>query len=116
MLKLKVINQRTNEFYESRLRPQQNNSPECLIGRHPSCDLVLNGPTVSRVHGRILFQGQHCYFSDLGSTDGSRLNNETMAVTQVREITVLSLKEDPPMDPADRWPIKHEITVGMTTN
>lgn len=82
MLKIKVINQANNTFYESCLQPQQNTSPECLIGRHPSCDLVLDGPTVSRVHGRILFQGQHCYFSDLGSTDGSRLNNEAVAVTQ----------------------------------
>ncbi|MEM7065402.1 MAG: FAD-binding oxidoreductase [Cyanobacteria bacterium P01_B01_bin.77] len=82
MLKLKVINQATNDFYESCLQPQQNHSLDCLIGRHPSCDLVLDGPTVSRVHGRILFQGQQCYFSDLGSTDGSRLNNETVAVTQ----------------------------------
>ena len=82
MLKLKVINQANNTFYESCLQPQQNNSLECLIGRHPSCDLVLDGPTVSRVHGRILFQQQRCYFSDLGSTDGSRLNNENVAVTQ----------------------------------
>ncbi|MBT9315191.1 FAD-binding oxidoreductase [Leptothoe spongobia] len=82
MLKLKVINQATNTFYESDLQPQQANTPECLIGRHPSCDLVLDGPTVSRVHGRILFQDQRCYFSDLGSTDGSRLNNESIAVTQ----------------------------------
>ena len=82
MLKVKVINQSTNEFYESCLEPKQTDALECLIGRHPSCDLVLDGPTVSRVHGRILFQGQRCYFSDLGSTDGSRLNNETVAVTQ----------------------------------
>lgn len=82
MLKLKVINQSTNAFYESCLQPKQNTALECLIGRHPSCDLVLDGPTVSRVHGRILFEGQRCYFSDLGSTDGSRLNNETIAVTQ----------------------------------
>ncbi len=82
MLKIKVINQSTNEFYESHLQPKQTDALECLIGRHPSCALVLDGPTVSRVHGRILFQGQHCYFSDLGSTDGSRLNNETVAVTQ----------------------------------
>lgn len=82
MLKLRVINQSTNDFYESCLQPYHNTSLECLIGRHPSCDLVLDGPTVSRVHGRILFQGQQCYFSDLGSTDGSRLNNETVSVTQ----------------------------------
>ncbi|MEA5465867.1 FAD-binding oxidoreductase [Leptothoe sp. PORK10 BA2] len=87
MLKLKVINQATNEFYESHLQPKQTNTLECLIGRHPSCDLVLDGPTVSRIHGRILFQGHHCYFSDLGSTDGSRLNNETVAVSQSYALT-----------------------------
>ncbi|MEM8805347.1 MAG: FAD-binding oxidoreductase [Cyanobacteria bacterium P01_G01_bin.38] len=88
MLKIKIINQTTNEFYEACLQPQQAHSPECLIGRHLSCDLVLNGPTVSRVHGRMLFQGQRCYFTDLGSTDGSRLNNETVAINQPYALAV----------------------------
>ncbi|MEO0455797.1 MAG: FAD-binding oxidoreductase [Cyanobacteria bacterium P01_A01_bin.114] len=88
MIKIKIINQLTNEFYETCLRPKPNSTPECLIGRHLSCDLVLNGPTVSRVHGRIFSQGKHCYFSDLGSTDGSRLNNETVAVNQPYALAV----------------------------
>ena len=82
MLKTRVINSVTNEIYEACLQPKSLRRSECLIGRHPDCDLVLDGPEVSRVHGRVLFEDEGCFFSDLGSTDGSRLNNQTMDVNR----------------------------------
>ncbi|MDJ0702302.1 MAG: FAD-binding oxidoreductase [Leptolyngbyaceae cyanobacterium MO_188.B28] len=82
MLKAKVVNYHTSEFYEETLTPQANGRNECLIGRHPNCDLILNSPEVSRVHGRVLFQNNKCYFADLGSTDGSRINNEEAQINQ----------------------------------
>ncbi|MEL7224644.1 MAG: FHA domain-containing protein, partial [Cyanobacteria bacterium J06576_12] len=86
MLKTKVINTQTNDVYEAQLTPRSLSQAECLIGRHPNCDLVLDGPAVSRVHGRLLFEADACFFVDLGSTDGSRLNNEEVGVNQVYAI------------------------------
>ncbi|MEM6451241.1 MAG: 2Fe-2S iron-sulfur cluster-binding protein [Cyanobacteria bacterium P01_D01_bin.105] len=82
MLKTKVINTHTNDVYEAELTPRAGHQSECLIGRHPNCDLVLEGPAVSRVHGRVLFEPDACFFVDLGSTDGSLLNNEETVVNQ----------------------------------
>jgi len=80
MLKTKVINTHTHDVYEAELTPRSAHQSECLIGRHPDCDLVLEGPAVSRVHGRVLFEPDACFFVDLGSTDGSLLNNEEVVV------------------------------------
>ncbi|NEP47359.1 MAG: FHA domain-containing protein [Moorea sp. SIO3C2] len=82
MLKTILINSQTNELQEKTLKPETGIEGEYLIGRHPSCDLVLDSPVVSRVHARILCQGGKYYFADLGSTDGSRINNEEMDVNQ----------------------------------
>ncbi|MFK8185288.1 MAG: 2Fe-2S iron-sulfur cluster-binding protein [Phormidesmis sp.] len=82
MLKTKVINTHTNDVYEAELTPRAEHQSECLIGRHPDCDLVLEGPAVSRVHGRVLFEPDACFFVDLGSTDGSLLNNAETVVNQ----------------------------------
>lgn len=82
MLKTKVLNAQTSKFYEKILAPKAGGYSECLIGRHASCDLVLNSPEVSRVHCRILFWQGQCYFADLGSTDGSRLNNEEVQINR----------------------------------
>ncbi|MGB7084027.1 MAG: FHA domain-containing protein [Phormidesmis sp.] len=86
MLKTKIINYNTNDVYTAELLPRSSRQSECLIGRHPDCDLVLDGPAVSRVHGRVLFESGQCFFADLGSTDGSRLNNEETRVNQTYEI------------------------------
>lgn len=86
MLKTKVINTCDNSVYAVDLLPRSAHQAECLIGRHPNCDLVLDGPAVSRVHGRVLFEKGECFFTDLGSTDGSRLNNETTRVNQAYAI------------------------------
>jgi glycine betaine catabolism B len=77
MLKIKIINYQTNQITEKTLTEGEH-----LIGRHPSCSLVLDSPEVSRVHGRILLQNGKCYYNDLGSTDGSRVNYETIAINQ----------------------------------
>jgi glycine betaine catabolism B len=77
MLKIKIINYQTNQITEKTLTEGEH-----LIGRHPSCSLVLDSPEVSRVHGRILLQNGKCYYNDLGSTDGSRVNHETIAINQ----------------------------------
>ncbi len=76
MLTLKIINEDTHEVCSEVLNPAIDR--EWLIGRTPHCSLRLNSPEVSRVHGRILYREGQYFFTDLGSTDGSRLNNEIL--------------------------------------
>jgi len=44
------------------------------IGRGPDCDLVLSDPTVSKRHLQVTRQGGQVVLSDLGSTNGTRVN------------------------------------------
>jgi methylglyoxal synthase/pSer/pThr/pTyr-binding forkhead associated (FHA) protein len=49
---------------------------ECIIGRSPDCDLPLESPDVSRVHGKFFVQGGNYYYCDTGSRNGSMINNK----------------------------------------
>jgi glycine betaine catabolism B len=81
MLKLKVFNYQIGDFQEKTLVPETTQN-EWIIGRASTCDLVLASPEVSRVHGRIGYDKGQYYFTDFGSTDGSRINNEKVKVNQ----------------------------------
>jgi len=76
MLKIKVFNYQTGEIHEIALTPETRIQGQYTIGRASSCDLVLVGPEVSRVHSRIVFQRGEYYFTDLSSKGTSRINNE----------------------------------------
>ncbi len=52
---------------------------ENLIGRDPSCDVLLNDGTVSRRHARLTIEASHAYLEDLGSTNGTILNGAPLA-------------------------------------
>lgn len=45
-----------------------------LLGRDPACSIVLQSPTVSRRHARILTAGGRFALEDLGSTQGTLIN------------------------------------------
>lgn len=47
---------------------------ELVIGRNPSCDVVLSGPTVSRQHARLSFRDGSWILQDLESTNGTVVN------------------------------------------
>jgi len=47
---------------------------ELLIGRHPDCDVVLAGPTVSRHHAQLQFRDGRWILRDLESMNGTRVN------------------------------------------
>lgn len=81
MLKLKVFNYQIGDFQEKTLAPETTKN-EWVIGRASTCDLVLASPEVSRVHGRIEYDKGQYYFTDFGSTDGSRINNDKIAINQ----------------------------------
>jgi ferredoxin-NADP reductase len=82
MLKLKVLNQLTSEIQEAVLTPTIMSQGEYLIGRASSCDLVLDSQDVSRVHGRIKYQNAQYHYTDLGSANGSRINQEDVQVNR----------------------------------
>ena len=44
------------------------------VGRDPSCDLVINDATVSRLHLRIADNGHYATVQDLDSTNGTMVN------------------------------------------
>jgi hypothetical protein len=47
---------------------------ELLVGRQASCDVVLNGPYVSRRHARLVFRDGNWIVQDLKSTNGTEVN------------------------------------------
>ncbi len=47
-----------------------------IIGRENANDLVLKDPEMSRRHARITYQGGRYYIEDLGSTNGTFLNDQ----------------------------------------
>ncbi len=81
-MKITAFNHLTGALEEKILSSKTKNMERCLIGRHPSCDLNLKSPEISRVHGIIIgFEGNY-YFIDLASTDGSRINNQEVELNQ----------------------------------
>lgn len=52
---------------------------ECVIGRHPQVDFVLDDHLVSRRHFRIFQQGGVWLMEDLGSTNGTLVNGQRVA-------------------------------------
>jgi adenylate cyclase len=52
---------------------------ETVIGRSPTCDLIINHPSVSRQHARIAFRDGRYLLSDLGSTFGTHVRDEAIS-------------------------------------
>jgi pSer/pThr/pTyr-binding forkhead associated (FHA) protein len=49
---------------------------EIIIGRAPSCDIAIGHKSISRRHLRIAIDGESFLAEDLGSQNGTRLNNK----------------------------------------
>jgi translation elongation factor P/translation initiation factor 5A len=82
IVKIQVIHRKTGKSQEKVLTPAIAVRGGVLIGRNPKCDIVLNSPEVSRVHGRIVHTGGQYHFTDLGSTSGSQVNNQKTQTNQ----------------------------------
>jgi hypothetical protein len=57
---------------------------ELLIGRHPSCDVVLTGSAVSRRHARLKYRDGTWVLQDLNSTNGTTVNDVRVGRCQLR--------------------------------
>jgi pSer/pThr/pTyr-binding forkhead associated (FHA) protein len=51
-----------------------------MVGRLPSCDLIINDPSVSKQHAVLRWQGQAgtCTVEDLKSTNGTLVNGQAL--------------------------------------
>jgi hypothetical protein len=57
---------------------------ELVIGRHPSCDIVVSDETVSRRHAMLTFRDGGWIVQDLQSTNGTRLNGQYVGRCRLR--------------------------------
>jgi pSer/pThr/pTyr-binding forkhead associated (FHA) protein len=53
------------------------------IGRSRQCDVMLDDPNISRTHAEIRPRGGSWVVTDLGSTNGSRLNGRRLEGSEV---------------------------------
>lgn len=58
-----------------RLRPFRIEQSETIIGRDGDSHFVLNDTSVSRKHARILIQNNEFYLEDLGSSNGTHVDD-----------------------------------------
>jgi len=50
-------------------------TPECILGRHPDCDVSVNAGAASRYHARIVLVEDDYFLEDLHSRNGTYLND-----------------------------------------
>jgi adenylate cyclase len=63
-------------------KTHQLNPGITVAGRLPTCDLVLNDPSVSRRHAMVRVIDGRCYVQDAGSRFGTGLNSQRLLPTQ----------------------------------
>lgn len=64
---------------------------ETVIGRSARADIQIEGDLVSRQHGRFSYQQGGWHFEDLGSRNGSLLNNERVTSSELRSGDVVMI-------------------------
>jgi len=53
-----------------------------VLGRHPSCEVVLDNAVISRQHARLIRQGDAYVIEDLGSRNGTFVNGKEVSGLQ----------------------------------
>ena len=65
---------------------------ELVIGRNPKCDIVFGNKEVSDENSRIFIQSDFIYIEDLGSTNGTALENmKIFAPNRLRSGDIISI-------------------------
>lgn len=72
-MRLRLVNLQTADS------ERELNGDSIVIGRSPSCELVLPDPLLSRRHARLFRRDERWYLEDLGSRNGTRLNGRALA-------------------------------------
>lgn len=82
-MKVKVLHAQTQvKINELDLDEILEREDECVIGRSAESGLVLDSSDISRKHGKFFAQDGEIYYTDLGSRNGSRINNEIIEANQ----------------------------------
>ncbi|CAN5711860.1 DUF3662 and FHA domain-containing protein [soil metagenome] len=58
--------------------------PLTVLGRLPECDITLTGNAISRRHAKIQREGDRWTVTDLGSTNGVRVNSQDVQVSEIK--------------------------------
>mgnify|MGYP001794597771 CR=1 FL=1 len=78
-MKVKIATSPTqSELEEIDLSSTTRRGAECIIGRSPDSDVVLDSNDVSRYHGKFFHYSGNYYFSDLGSKNGTIINGKLL--------------------------------------
>jgi len=62
-----------------------------ILGRHPKCGVVLPDRTISAHHARITMVREDCFLEDLGSTNGTYVNQQHIERSLLEDQDVISL-------------------------
>ena len=67
-------------FREDRLGFRYEIKQKAVMGRAPECDLILFDRSASRHHAEIFMVDDNYYIADLGSTNGTQVNEQTINI------------------------------------
>jgi len=97
----KVIEEKKKPIQETNLNTNQNSKDfkqkiiqkgEVNIGRSPTNEIVLNDPTVSRLHAKILFNNDNFWIEDIRSTNKTYLNGHVLKErTRLKDSDVVTI-------------------------
>jgi diguanylate cyclase (GGDEF)-like protein len=59
--------------------------PEVVIGRSRGCDILLEQDSTSRRHAVVRFTGGRYHVQDMGSTNGTCVNDETVSDSRIED-------------------------------
>ncbi len=66
------------EFSEGEQKTTEFKIAEIIIGREKGCDILLSDETVSNRHARISYHHNQWWVEDLGSKNGTYINDENL--------------------------------------
>ena len=76
-MKIQIINAQTNEeLQEFDLVSVIRHNRKCIVGRSATSNLILGNSDISRSHGEFSYKSGEYYFTDIGSSNGSLINNQ----------------------------------------
>src|SRR5207244_10429198 len=74
-------------------RQQKLPAGKTVVGRAPTCDLVINDTSVSRRHAELAVDARTCVVRDLDSRNGTYVNGEQIVQSELRDGDRLVLGE-----------------------